>query len=288
MQLIKDYMRQDTLRHALNDLTRKTYNFDFERWYQDGYWEGDYIPYSFFDDNKVISNVSVNRMRFDQRGQERNYIQLGTVMTAWQYRNQGCASALVHEALAEVEPASDGVYLFANLDALEFYNKLGFRPVTEYRYTLREGLCPQAGGAGFVPVGPEGKQAYLDAVRGAAVQSALEQRNRFSLQAFYTANLEGVYFCAGLDCYAVMARQGGELTLQSVICPRRLPLEQVIGRIRQPYTRLRLGFAPLDDDAALFDAAPYDGGDDYRLLCRGELLSQIETERLIFPALSHA
>ena len=36
MQLIKDYMRQDALRHALNDLTRETYNFDFERWYQDG------------------------------------------------------------------------------------------------------------------------------------------------------------------------------------------------------------------------------------------------------------
>ena len=69
MQLIKDYMRQDALRHALNDLTRATYNFDFERWYQDGYWEGDYIPYSFLEDDKVISNVSVNRMRFNQRGQ---------------------------------------------------------------------------------------------------------------------------------------------------------------------------------------------------------------------------
>ena len=32
MQLVSNYMRDDALRHALNDLTKKTFGFDFESW----------------------------------------------------------------------------------------------------------------------------------------------------------------------------------------------------------------------------------------------------------------
>lgn len=67
MELVSDYMRDDTLRHALNDLTRKTFGFDFEDWVTGGYFEGDYIPYSFIENGKIISNVSANRMTFIQQ-----------------------------------------------------------------------------------------------------------------------------------------------------------------------------------------------------------------------------
>ena len=49
MELVSDYMREDTMRHALNELTRKTFFFDFEDWVTGGYFEGDYIPYSFIE-----------------------------------------------------------------------------------------------------------------------------------------------------------------------------------------------------------------------------------------------
>ena len=80
MQLVSNYMRDDALRHALNDLTKKTFGFDFESWVTGGYFEGDYIPFSFIEDGKIISNVSANRMSFLQNGVEKNYIQIGTVM----------------------------------------------------------------------------------------------------------------------------------------------------------------------------------------------------------------
>ena len=47
MELIYGYMNDDILRHALNELTLKTFCFDFEKWVTEGYFEGDYIPYSF-------------------------------------------------------------------------------------------------------------------------------------------------------------------------------------------------------------------------------------------------
>ena len=63
----------------------------FESWVTGGYFEGDYIPYSFMEEGKIIANVSANKMTFLQNGVERNYIQIGTVMTDEAYRRQGLA-----------------------------------------------------------------------------------------------------------------------------------------------------------------------------------------------------
>lgn len=60
MELISNYMRDDAYRHMLNDLTGNIFGFDFESWVTQGYFEGDYIPYSFMDEGRIISNVSVN------------------------------------------------------------------------------------------------------------------------------------------------------------------------------------------------------------------------------------
>ena len=45
-QLVIGYGKNYKLRKSLNDLTQKTFYFNFEQWYQDGYWKNQYIPYS--------------------------------------------------------------------------------------------------------------------------------------------------------------------------------------------------------------------------------------------------
>ena len=63
MKLISGYMNDDFLRQKLNILTQKTFGFDFENWINGGYFEGDYISYSFIQDGKILANVSVNDTR---------------------------------------------------------------------------------------------------------------------------------------------------------------------------------------------------------------------------------
>ena len=292
MQLVSDYMRDETLRHRLNALTRQTYGFDFEGWVTSGYFEGDYIPYSFLDDSGVMrANISANRMQFLQNGVRRNYIQIGTVMADASFRRRGLARTLMEYVLAQYESQCDGVYLFANLGALDFYRKLGFYEGREYQYTLRADARPAHVSGGFVPVDPADaplRQRYLDTVRHGAVTAALEQENKFGLQLFYTAGLEDVYYAADLDCFAVLKQDGELLRLQSVISFAPVPLREVLARIPLPYASLQLGFAPLPADACLFEAAVYDGSDDYRLFFRGAALERIAEEMLLFPALSHA
>lgn len=108
-EISKDYMKDVNWRHALNELTEATFGFNFE-----------------------------NMMHFLQNGEERHYIQIGTVMTAADRRKQGLAAKLMKCVIEEYEGKCDGIYLFGDLSALDFYRKMGFEETVQYRYILRE------------------------------------------------------------------------------------------------------------------------------------------------------
>ena len=203
MELVKHYMPDDRLRAALNALTRQTFGFDFEKWYAGGGWEGDYLPYSLMEGGRMLANVSANRMRFLQNGQERRYIQLGTVMTDKAFRRQGLASRLMRAAMDDLRSECDGFYLFGDLGALGFYDSLGFARITETRYTLREDaqqeLCAQAAqreaDALFLPADRTDAPLaarYRQALQTAVPYAALEHVNRRSLHLFYTMSMKTV------------------------------------------------------------------------------------------------
>lgn len=299
MRLVKGYMNDDGLRHELNKLTQATFWFDFESWVTNGYFEGDYIPYSFEEDGKILSNVSVNLMHFIQNGQKRNYIQIGTVMTDTDHRNKGLAGALMNQILDEYKGKCDGIYLFGNLSALGFYRKMGFQEKMQYQYTLKDDVREdiygrmhgKSGHEGFVKVDSSDakmKAKYCDAVRNSVVNCAFEQENKYGLQMFYTAGLENVYYSEKTDCFVVLEQDGDTLELNSIISPKYVSLEQILCEINSEYKVLKLGVTPRKEEQNLFDVSVFDGGEDYRLFCLGECLDSIESEKLYFPALSHA
>lgn len=299
MRFIKDYMNDDTMRYALNELAQETFGFDFENWVKDGFYEGDYIPYSYEENGKVIANASVNRMKFIQNGQEKYFIQIGTVMTSKAFRNRGYAKELMENVIADYTGKCDGIYLFGNLSALKFYDKLGFSRGMQFQYTLKNDVrkmlldrASELEDADYFKIVDSKEQLqkdkYMDAVRNSAANSALEHKNKYGLQMFYTAEMKKVYYCSKLDCYVVMEEQKGTLYLQSVICKKRISLEQIMTHIWGAYSSVILGFAPCIEDVDMFEAQPYDGEDDYRLFYMGEELEHIGTEKLYFPKYSHA
>lgn len=291
MEIISDYMRDDASRHMLNALTQKTFGFDFESWVTNGYFEGDYVPYSFAEEGRIISNVSANRMCFMQNGVEKNYIQIGTVMTDESFRKRGLAAKLMKRVIEEYGRKCDGIYLFGNLSAVGFYEKQDFRTLNQYRYYVKDRFCSaEKHAAPFKPVSgmdEEIKKRYLALVRKSAPHSAFEQINKYGLQMFYTAGFDSVFYAEDLDCFAVLEEDNCTV-LQSVLCKEKVPLAEVLKRIDIPSHRCRLGFTPLPEDRDLCVSEIYDGGEDYRLFYRGEELEAIERDRLYFPDLSHA
>ena len=231
-------------------------------------------------------------MTFLQNGVERNYIQIGTVMTDEAYRRQGLARKLIEHVVKQYKDSCDGFYLFANLDALDFYDKCGFARETEYRYKVKEDFCRgRSKGECFVPVNTadvQMKQKYMDMIRHSAANSSMEQINKFGLQMFYTADIENVYYAKDMDCFIVAETEGDTLFLQSIICENQVALSDVLQRVRGEYHKCQLGFVPDLKDMDMCEAEKYDGSDDYRLFYFGEQLKSIEKEKLYFPKLSHA
>lgn len=132
------------------------------------------------------------------------------------------------------------------------------------------------------------KQKYMDMVRRSAVNSSLEQLNKFGLQMFYSADMENVYYAKDMDCFIVAEMEENTLHLQSIICENHVTLLDVLQRVRGEYHNCQLGFTPALKDMDICVAEQYDGADDYRLFYLGEQLKSIENEKLYFPELSHA
>ena len=210
VRLIRDYMQDAAARAALGALTQAAFGFDFEAWAARGFCaHGAYVPYSFEEDGRILSNVSVNRMEFCLNGEKRRWLQLGTVATREDMRGRGLARRLVEIALADSMDGCDGVYLFANPEAAGFYEKCGFTRGIEYRSfpraeaylntdarlsSMRERGDSRVEarldtGARFVPVNPGDERAlaaYQRAVHETEPYAALWQENGFGLAMFYT------------------------------------------------------------------------------------------------------
>lgn len=290
MRLICDFMQDAAARAALGVLTQATFGFDFEAWVARGFYvPGAYVPYSFEEDGRILSNVSVNRMDFCLNGEKRRWLQLGTVATREDMRGRGLARRLMEIALADSGKDSDGVYLFANPDATGFYEKCGFVRGNEYRYPLRAQARPETA-ARFVPVDSRDAKAwaaYQRAVRETEPYAALWQENGYGLAMFHTMNAESVWFCPAMDAYAVVE----DGCLNAVFARKMPPLRAVLAALDASegvQAPSMLGFTPRAEDADMCACEPWYGGAEYRLYGLGGVTEEIMANRLCFPALSHA
>lgn len=135
-KLINNYLDNENLRAGFNTLAISTFQIDFERWYKRQFLFHKYCPYSFIHKNQVVSNVSINKMDLIVDTLRKSAIQLGTVMTSPEYRNQGLAASLINHIIEKYETECDFIYLFANDSVLDFYPKFGFKKAIESAYIL--------------------------------------------------------------------------------------------------------------------------------------------------------
>lgn len=128
----KNYREKEKLREAFFQFTPKAlYGADFRLWYQLGFWENSYIPYSFFKDEIIVSNASVCEMKIILNGQEFDAVQLATVGTLPEYQHQGLSRKLIEHILEDYKSKTSFFFLFGNENVLDFYPKFGFRKIEE-------------------------------------------------------------------------------------------------------------------------------------------------------------
>ncbi|WP_158555902.1 GNAT family N-acetyltransferase [Peribacillus glennii] len=136
LQFVKNYKNVEILRHSFNGLAGEIFGIGFESWYLSGFCTDKYKPFSFADGKRIVANVSVNELDLIMNGESKRAIQIGTVMTHRDYRNQGLSQELINRILTEYKNKHDIMYLFANHSVLDFYPKFGFHAVEETLFTI--------------------------------------------------------------------------------------------------------------------------------------------------------
>ena len=287
LELIKNYMRDRKLCHKLNMLAKKTFGIEFEQWVEKGYYDGRYIPYSFYKDGIIISNVSVNLMEFSLFGQKKNYIQIGTVMTEEGYRKQGYAKQLIEYVLEDYKEKVDGIYLFGTDYAKDFYLKLGFQQGNQYRYFRK--LEKKEAPCMFEKVDKDSllhQKVYLQYIREMTENSALDMKN-YGLMTYWTWDMEHIYYSKTLDCYVALEKKEDTLYLNAIISPRKVSTMEVIRQMGGGFSKVLLGFTPKEEELGEFEVELYKEKDT-NFLYLGDEFRYIEEKKLFFPLYSHA
>lgn len=281
-------MKEDNaLRRSYNRLAEKTFGLSFEEFYQNGYWTDKYIPYSLIDDGKVIANASVNILKSLYNGQEKRCIQIGTVMTDSDYRNQGLSRYLIERILSEWKETCDTMYLFANDSVLDFYPKFGFVKAVEYQCSSP--ITPTKGCVRKLDMSHASDREFLKRYYSKSnPYSALAIKDNYELLMFYCTSLmkDCVYFLEDFDAVIIASNKNEILTCYDIFSDGNHAMIEMVSRVAESQIRtVVFGFTPAEH--AAFHSRILEEEDTTLFVLKGKD-NWFVNHQMMFPVLSHA
>ena len=286
MNIIHGYRDDKALRDSFNQLAEQTFGLNFEGWYQNGFWGDSYDPHSIVIDGRVVSNVSVNRTDLVIGGKWYRFLQLGTVMTAPEYRGRGYGRAIM-EYIEKEYADVDGIYLFANDTVVDYYPRFGFCPGVEY--ACRKAVS-QTGAR-------RAEQVVMDNADAWAKLAAAMEKSTFregcrmvdnpGLIFFYVSQFmqEAVYYIDSLDAWVIAEPEDGVLTIHNIFADERVTIDAVAAAFGAEVREIALGFAP--ECAGGWEIAEL-REEDTHFFVKGGIFARFEERKLRIPSLSHA
>lgn len=290
---ISDYRQNETCRESFNQLAMQVFQLDFRTWYNKGFWTDDYICHSYMDKDRIIANASINRMVVTANGKEYQALQIGTVMTHPDYRQQGLSAKLMHHIIDQYEGEYDFLYLFANDTVLDFYPKFGFEKVQESHFFLNTAeLAKHARQKSALRKLDGSNEADLALMQEFAheripVSTRLGIKNNPSLLMFYflLAFPDEVYYVEEEDVIVLFSQTDHQLNVFDIISKRPFDVEQVVSHLIHAQTNsIQFHFMPDSNNHNMVSARitkPHD-----TLFVRPFLFD--DQQPILFPLTSHA
>ncbi|OMC83186.1 GNAT family N-acetyltransferase [Viridibacillus sp. FSL H7-0596] len=291
-KLISRYQDDNELRNSFNLLTKQTYNFDFEKWYKSGYWKENCILYSLLDNDKMVSHITVSVIDFIVLGEKKRFVQLGTVMTDEQYRNQGLSRVLMDTVIEEWENKCDMFYLFANDSVLDFYPKFGFISVDEYQASKQISIIESPYSVRKMDIDNVIDLNLLyETAKNAAAQFALSMVDNAGLVMFYCNYFElfsfkyNLFYIQDLNAIAVADYEEDTLILYDILATKKIEIENVLNALATEQTkRAILNFMLINSEN--YEVSLYKE-EDSTLMVMGDKEKLFKNNKLMFPMLSH-
>lgn len=297
MELLKGYQDNTVLRNSFFKLANRIFQLNLSEWHDFGFWSNDYIPYSIIENNEVISNASANIMSFFLKDKQKKFIQIGTVMTKEEYRNQGYASCLI-KSIIDDYPDADGFYLFANAGAVNFYPRLGFRCLQEFIYStdvsthgnhlvktpkkIKQKDEPIFQNAKIIDCRSEIKFIQSIAEHRSTVSSFQMQGNT-GLTMFHLLSASRLEYLEPLNAVIAAELSGDTLAIFDIYSPRPIRTEDFIDYLPPNVKSIDFGYTPFS-----FTTRREKVDAEDRLYVQGKGFDAIDNNKLCFPLFSHA
>lgn len=287
MEIVTGYRVDDKLRKSLGDLAKRTFGIDLCGWYDNGFWQNDYIPYSVIEDGRVVSNISVNVCNIKRRSKVYHMAQLGTVMTDEKYRGRGYSRLLMERVVGECSRSFDGIYLFAQDDMSSFYEQFGFERKDEYQCRKKINITnPQT--AEKIPMdSKEEWNRMVNIIQRRMQYGEYVMVNNPGLFMFYLTGpmLDCVYYIPSAEAYVIASVEGETLTVYAVFSSEKISLGEVISSFGDKIKLVVLAFTP--EEKTGFEQKKIES-DDNVLFTMGEAFKVSANDRFMFPLIAQA
>ncbi len=253
---VKDYKHDDKLRLSFCSLAKQTFGIDIEPWYRRGFWNENYICYSFECGGAIVSNVSLNTMRLIQQGREREAVQIGTVMTHPEHRRKGLAKRLMETAMQDYRQRYGFLFLEAAKDAAPLYSGCGFEPVLTRRYVID--LSGYRRAEEPLTVVNVSAEELLSAKRRSMPlsQTLSAIGDEHILMFYYMHGFSSKIYRPWTDTYAIYETKEDALHIYDIISPRRIRLEELLERIAPENIREAVCCFTPDEDTKGAESMP--------------------------------
>lgn len=284
-EIIHSYRDDAALRASFNKLAGETFGINFEDWYQNGFWDDRFNPYSLVAEGEVVANVAVDHTDLRVDGQVMPLIQLGTVMTRPDCRGRGYIRRIMEEI--DRDFPDRGMYLFANDSVTEFYPKFGFVPGQEYLHSRTlENRGPRRLEQVIMDT-PQAWEKLSDVMAHNVFFGRCDLVNGRGLVMFYVSKFmqKDVYWHRESDTYVIAEQKGDSAQIHQVFSRTVTDLDTVLGFLGEETKRVTLGFTPADSQGY---TVTHLTEEDTHFFVRGKAMALFQSGKLRVPQLARA
>ncbi|MDI9215389.1 MULTISPECIES: GNAT family N-acetyltransferase [Clostridium] len=302
--LFKNFSKNKKYRKSFSNLASDIFGLNFELWFAEGYCNENYITYSYIYNEKVISNVSINKFTIMQDGEIKKVIQLGTVMTDSNYRNKGLIRRLINEIFKDYKNKVDYIYLFANNSVLDFYTKFGFnrKNETEYKISMNDIRNRNSRKINYKKMGYKNVASVRRLNLSLPTDKIIMERlckdrypvsNKFGIikdewplkvYCNYIFN-NNLYYFQDDDIVVILERKNDEVIIYDIISKNPIDIDNILIRVIESDDKnIKINFIP---ESNKFKVITRDVIDDDNALFIKNCKGKVRDGEILFPVTSH-
>ena len=277
MEFHKDYCSDKGCRERLYPLFDKVFGISSDvlsDFYWRGFWDETYRPYTLFEDNCAIANVSRFDLPMLVAGKPISAAGVQSVMTHPDYRGRGLMKNLFEVMLRDIDSSAEFSLLFTESPRL--YTPFGFRVLPETYFMTRyehNGQCLEQPCRRLDPFDPTntGRIKELLRIRVASSEQffPLRYTPSFFLNLYNHQAQERLYYADDVHAILVFSVKDDTLELYDLIASKPLTLSDICKRVPVSFSRVAVYFNP--DRFTEWDWTPAPHQTTANLMIRGNI-----------------